>query len=40
MNVPAISFYDAYPGDTSLRDEVIRGLAASPKKIPPKFFYD
>jgi uncharacterized SAM-dependent methyltransferase len=36
----AIKFYDAHPGTSDLRREVISGLAASPKSIPPKFFYD
>lgn len=40
MSTPAIQFYDEYPGDASLRDEVRRGLARTPKSIPPKFFYD
>jgi dimethylhistidine N-methyltransferase len=40
MNQPAIQFYDDHPGVDSLRDEVLRGLAAAPKMIPPKFFYD
>ncbi len=40
MSVPAINFYDAHPGNDDLRREVMRGLAATPKVIPPKFFYD
>ena len=36
----AIKFYDAHPGTGDLRREVISGLAASPKSIPPRFFYD
>ncbi len=40
MNAPAVNFYDGHPGDASLLDEVLRGLAAKPKVIPPKFFYD
>ncbi len=40
MSVPAINFYDAHPGSGDLRGEVMRGLAATPKVIPPKFFYD
>lgn len=40
MSTPAIRFYDEYPGDASLREEVHRGLARSPKSIAPKFFYD
>ncbi len=40
MNLPAVSFYDQHPGQSSLRDEVMVGLARTPKAIPPKFFYD
>ena len=40
MTSTAIKFYDAHPGTGDLRREVISGLAASPKSIPPKFFYD
>jgi dimethylhistidine N-methyltransferase len=36
----AIKFYDHHPGVANLREEVLRGLALRPKKIPPKFFYD
>jgi len=36
----AIPFYDAHPGDADLRREVIAGLSAQPRSIPPKFFYD
>jgi dimethylhistidine N-methyltransferase len=37
---PAIKFYDAHPGILDLRSEVIAGLSATPRVIPPKFFYD
>ena len=40
MTMPAVSFYDRHPGESSLRDEVLGGLARTPKAIPPKFFYD
>jgi dimethylhistidine N-methyltransferase len=40
MNDPAITFYDGHPGAISLRDEVLAGLAGTPRAIPPKFFYD
>jgi dimethylhistidine N-methyltransferase len=40
VTVEAITFYDAHPGVASLRDEVLQGLAATPRSIPPKFFYD
>ena len=40
MTSTAIKFYDAHPGTDDLRREVLTGLAALPKAIPPKFFYD
>lgn len=40
MTSPAIKFYDAHPGIQDLRSEVIAGLCATPRSIPPKFFYD
>jgi dimethylhistidine N-methyltransferase len=40
MTSSAIRFYDAHPGISDLRQEVIAGLASVPKTIPPKFFYD
>ena len=40
MTSTAIKFYDAHPGTDDLRREVLTGLAARPKAIPPKFFYD
>jgi len=40
MKAQAVQFYDAHPGSASLRDEVVAGLRASPRVIPPKFFYD
>ncbi len=40
MTSSAIRFYDAHPGISDLRQEVIAGLASIPKTIPPKFFYD
>jgi dimethylhistidine N-methyltransferase len=36
----AIKFYDAHPGTHNLKREVISGLTHTPKRIPPKFFYD
>jgi dimethylhistidine N-methyltransferase len=35
-----ITFHDEDPGQASLREAVLNGLAAQPKSIPPKFFYD
>jgi dimethylhistidine N-methyltransferase len=40
MTSNAIRFYDAHPGTGDLRQEVITGLARTPKTLPPKFFYD
>lgn len=40
MSLPAVRFYNYHPSVASLRDEVINGLSATPKAIPPKFFYD
>jgi dimethylhistidine N-methyltransferase len=36
----AVRFYDAHPAPADFYAEVIAGLHASPKQIPPKFFYD
>ncbi len=36
----SVQFYDAHPPPTDFYAEVIKGLHASPKQIPPKFFYD
>jgi dimethylhistidine N-methyltransferase len=36
----AVTFYDQHPGDASLREEVLRGMASTPKAVAPKFFYD
>jgi dimethylhistidine N-methyltransferase len=35
-----LRFQDDHPPPSSLRDEVLRGLARRPRAIPPKFFYD
>jgi len=35
-----IQFYDYHPEQSDFYSEVIEGLQASPKVIPPKFFYD
>jgi dimethylhistidine N-methyltransferase len=40
MKRQPISFYDAHPGDVSLRDEVLSGFSLQPRMLPPKFFYD
>lgn len=36
----SITVHDLYPAADSLRDDVLAGLAAAPKHIPPKHFYD
>jgi len=33
-------FHDFHPSPASLKQEVLAGLAASPKALPPKLFYD
>ena len=40
MRQRAVRFYDEQPSPATLRDEVLQGLAARPKRIAPKFFYD
>lgn len=40
MSARAIRFHDEHPSPATLRDEVLQGLAARPKRIAPKFFYD
>lgn len=36
----AVDLIDLHPSTASFRDEVLRGLQSSPKRIPPKYFYD
>ena len=40
MSTRAVRFYDEHPSPATLRDEVLQGLGAHPKRIAPKFFYD
>lgn len=40
MKAQAVRFYDAHPGPADLYREVVDGLAAVPRAVPPKFFYD
>jgi len=40
MTSRACSFHDLQPTTSSLREDVLRGLARSPKALPPKYFYD
>jgi len=37
---PGIYFYDLHPAAADFRSEVLSGLARSPRKLSPKFFYD
>ena len=37
---PGIHFYDLHPAAADFRSEVLSGLARSPRKLSPKFFYD
>jgi len=37
---PQFQFYDFHPKQNDFYQEVIDGLSQSPKRIPPKFFYD
>ena len=36
----AFQFLDLAPASASFRDDVLSGLARSPKQLPPKYFYD
>jgi len=40
VDPPQVSLFDAHPGTTDLRHEVLAGFSARPRSIPPKFFYD
>ena len=40
MAAAAIQFLDLAPATASFRDDVLNGLARSPKQLPPKYFYD
>jgi dimethylhistidine N-methyltransferase len=40
MNRRAVRFYDEHPAPATLLEEVLQGLAARPRRIAPKFFYD
>jgi dimethylhistidine N-methyltransferase len=35
-----VRFHDYHPSPASLKQEVLAGLAATPKALPPKLFYD
>ena len=37
---PGIHFYDLHPAAADFKSEVLSGLARSPRKLSPKFFYD
>lgn len=40
MTKPDINFYDLKPKSVDMKEEVLAGLASSPKTISPKYFYD
>jgi L-histidine Nalpha-methyltransferase len=40
MRTQPVHFYDETPEEIDFREEVLRGLSATPKHIAPKFFYD
>ncbi|MHB1140686.1 MAG: L-histidine N(alpha)-methyltransferase [Sulfuricaulis sp.] len=40
MNRRAVRFYDEQPAPATMLEEVLQGLAARPRRIAPKFFYD
>ena len=40
MPPPAVSFIDLQPAAGSFLDDVLAGLASSPKALSPKYFYD
>ena len=37
---PTVNFYDDHPPLTDIHSEVVQGLSQSPKRLPPKLFYD
>ena len=37
---PGIHFYDLHPAAADFKSEVLSGLARSPRKLSPRFFYD
>jgi len=40
MKQRAIRFYDDQPAPATMQEDVLHGLAARPRFIPPKYFYD
>lgn len=40
MTRPEVSFHNHAPAGNDFRQDVIRGLSNSPRRIPPKYFYD
>jgi len=36
----AVTLWDLHPPPERLREDVVRGLSARPRKLPPKYFYD
>jgi dimethylhistidine N-methyltransferase len=40
MREASVQFHDELPDHAGLREEVLRGLRARPRRLPPKLFYD
>jgi dimethylhistidine N-methyltransferase len=40
MSAPSFQYEDRKPAKASFLDDVLAGLASSPKALPPKYFYD
>lgn len=40
MKQRAVRFHDEHPAPATMLEEVLQGLAARPRRIAPKFFYD
>jgi dimethylhistidine N-methyltransferase len=40
MSAPSFQYEDRKPAKASFLDDVLAGLASSPKTLPPKYFYD
>jgi len=40
MREAGVQFHDELPDQADFREDVLRGLRAQPRKLPPKFFYD
>ena len=38
--MPRYAYFDLLPPQAAMRDDVLAGLRAHPKRIAPKYFYD